>query len=539
MRRHSVRVTSLVLVFLLAAAGLSARQDPDAAPFVIELADQAAMPMTGAWGVGGNLSVVARINFMRQEPVPNGRFFVNDLNGPLYILDRETKLPTLYLDLNGRDGASGIFERLGFPTGLGQGFVSFQFDPDYANNGRFYTVHVEELAAGGSAQPRNTSAPGLQLAGYTTTTPVPVVGEALREGVVVEWTDADISNATFEGTARELLRMQLNLQLHPTGDMIFNPLAKAGDADWRVMYLSVGDGGSGEQKDERRSAPQRLDMMVGKILRIIPDLAAHTTSSTVSANGRYRIPNDNPFVAERGALKEVWALGLRNPHRLTWDVDPDNPANNHLIVTSIGLRSWESVYFVTKGANFGYSEREGNQYLDPATNLAAPLAGSDELPVRVGPTDMRGSMLPTYPALQYHRPGGFAIAGGVVYRGQRLPALRGKFLFGDLLTGRLWVADFADMLRADDGRAETVAPYREVRVRWRAPGQAGEATPQLIETMRPMTVAAYDERRRTDPAGAAAKAPGRVDIRFAMDADGEIYITTKADGMIRKVVAAE
>ncbi len=526
----------LLAMVAVSAAGGAAQEPP---PFVIELADDATLPMTGQWGASGNLSVIARVNFMRQEPVPDGRFFVNDLNGPLYVLDRATKAPTLYLNLNGRDGAPGLFERLGFPTGLGQGFVSFQFDPDYRHNGRFYTVHVEELAAGGSPQPRGTSVPGLDLTGYTTTAPVPVVGEALREGVVVEWTDTDITNSTFEGTARELLRMQLNLQLHPTGDMIFDPTAKPGDADWRVMYLTVGDGGAGEQKDERRSAPQRLDMMVGKVLRIIPDLALRSSSSTISANGRYRIPDDNPFVEIPGALKEIWALGLRNPHRLIWDVDPLNPRDNRLIVMSIGLRSWESVYIVRKGANFGYSEREGNQFLDPETNLAAPLAGDDTLPIRIGPTGTRGTMAPTYPVLQYTRPGGFAIAGGVVYRGMSLPELRGKFLFGDLLTGRLWLADLADMIAADDGRPETVAPFREVRVRWRRPAGADGGVTELIETMRPMTAAAYEARRDADPAGKGARAPGRVDIRFAVDAAGEIYITTKADGMIRKVVVAE
>ena len=68
--------------------------------------------------------------------------------------------------------------------------------------------------------------------------------------------------------------------------------------------------------------PQRLDNLNGKILRIVPDLREHTATSTVSENGRYRIPNDNPFVAVEGARKEIWAAGLRNPHRLIWDVDP-------------------------------------------------------------------------------------------------------------------------------------------------------------------------------------------------------------------------
>ena len=93
------------------------------------------------------------------------------------------------------------------------------------------------------------------------------------------------------------------------------------------MYLGAGDSRSGEQRDSRRLNPQRLDTLVGKILRIVPDLREHTTTSTVSENGRYRIPNDNPFATVDGARKEIWAYGLRNPHRLIWDVDPAQPAH--------------------------------------------------------------------------------------------------------------------------------------------------------------------------------------------------------------------
>ena len=114
---------------------------------------------------------------------------------------------------------------------------------------------------------------------------------------MIEWTDTDPSNNTFEGTAREVFRVWLNTRNHQLGEMIFNPTARRGDPDWRVMYLDIGDGGSGESRNvEIRPNPQRLDTMVGKIVRIIPDLNEHTKTSTVSENGRYRIPNDNPFV---------------------------------------------------------------------------------------------------------------------------------------------------------------------------------------------------------------------------------------------------
>ena len=92
--------------------------------------------------------------------------------------------------------------------------------------------------------------------------------------------------------------MQLNTRSQPLGDLIFNPAARPGDPDWRVLYLECGDGASGEsQLVEIRSNPQRLDNLVGKILRIVPDLNEHVATSTVSENGRYRIPNDNPFVS--------------------------------------------------------------------------------------------------------------------------------------------------------------------------------------------------------------------------------------------------
>jgi hypothetical protein len=115
------------------------------------------------------------------------------------------------------------------------------------------------------------------------------------------------------------------MPIHPLGEMTFDPAARRDDPDWRVMYLGAGDAGSGEQRDSRRLNPQRLDTFAGKFLRIIPDLREHPTTSTVSDNGRYRIPNDNPFVTVAGARKELGAYGLRNPHRLIGDVDATRP----------------------------------------------------------------------------------------------------------------------------------------------------------------------------------------------------------------------
>ena len=270
------------------------------------------MPITGDPGGEHTRGQLARVNFLRDEP-GGRRFFVNDLNGPLYILDKKTKQFTTYLDFNGLAGRPGLFPKLTFERNFATGLINVIFDPDYARNGVFYTIHMEDPTTEAPAEPKSGVVPGLDLSGYRTTpasvTPIAPGARITREAVMIEWTDRNIANATFEGTARELLRMQLASPIHPLGEMTFNPTARRGDPDWRVMYVGVGDSGSGEQRDIRRLNPQRLDNLNGKILRIVPDLREHTATSTVSENGRYRIPNDNPFVAVEGARKEIWAVG--------------------------------------------------------------------------------------------------------------------------------------------------------------------------------------------------------------------------------------
>src|SRR5439155_14558955 len=164
----------------------------------------------------------------------------------LYILDKAARKFSVYLDFNGNEGRKGIFHKLTFAQGFGNGVNGFYLDPEYTRSGKFYTVHVENPALPGSNLPDNSQFPGLNVAGYTTTPAIRTPGPLLHEGVLVEWTDTNPSNSTFEGTARELLRVQLNTRAHPLGDLIFNPAARRGDPDWRVLYLECGDGASGE-----------------------------------------------------------------------------------------------------------------------------------------------------------------------------------------------------------------------------------------------------------------------------------------------------
>jgi mono/diheme cytochrome c family protein len=487
----------------------------------LELADYIQMPITGDPGGENTRGLLARVNFLREEP-GGRRFFVNDLNGPLYILDKQSKQFTTYLDFNGLADRPGLFRKLTFERNFATGLINFIFDPDYARNGVFYTIHMEDPTVDAPAEPKSGVVPGLDLSGYRTTpasvTPIAPGARITREAVMIEWTDRNIQNSTFEGTARELLRMQLASPIHPLGEMTFNPTARPGDPDWRVMYIGAGDSGSGEQRDIRRMNPQRLDNWNGKILRIVPDLREHTATSTVSDNGRYRIPNDNPFVAVEGARQEIWALGLRNPHRLIWDVDPARP---RLLAFNIGLTGWETVVIVKKGANYGYSLREGPQAMTLLGLVTVPA--DDTVPVQITDTITRGTVKPTYPVIAYPHTssGGDAIAGGFIYRGTRIPALKGKLLFGDITTGRIWYAEMADVLRADDGDPTTLAPIHE-----------------LDTGLRRVVEETFHVRggQGALPGAAAVSGRGRVDVRFAEDRAGELYLLTKSDGMIRQVV---
>jgi hypothetical protein len=514
-----------IVCSLFAAIGISLAAEPP--QITLEVKDYATLPITGVLdGKGQTNGLLARINFLREEPGGRrGRFFVNDLYGPLYILDKTSGKLTTYLDFNGREGHTGIFHKLSYESGWANGFVNFIFDPDYARNGKFYTIHVEDPALPGSALPDNAAFPGLKTSGYIFTEAIRTPGPTERESVLIEWTDTNPSNTTFEGTAREIMRVQLNNRIHPMGDFVFNPEAHPGDADFRVMYISCGDGGAGEARTAIRPNPQRLDTLVGKILRIIPGVDDRKDSSLLSDNARYRIPNDNPFVSKPGARKEIWAYGLRNPSRLSWEGD-------RLIANVVGLHTWETVVFIHKGANYGYSLREGNQTLDNENKLG-PLPEDDRIPVRINETSTDGMTVPRYPVIQYGhvKGGGDAIGSGYVYRGKAIPALQGKYIFADISTGNLWWADYQEMLTADGGIPGKMAAMHPVQVR-----KDGE----VYRSMAPITESVYHARggKASGLPGIAAVSGGRSDIHFSTDADGELYIVSKSDGVIRAVVGA-
>jgi hypothetical protein len=215
---------------------------------------------------------------------------------------------------------------------------------------------------------------------------------------------------------------------------------------------------------------------------------------------------------------------------LSWALDPRNPQNNRLIANSIGLRTWETVNIIHKGANYGYSQREGNEMLQ-ADNKTAPLPDVDTIPVQISDTVTAGTVAPTYPVIQYGhvKSGGDAVGDGFVYRGALIPALQGKYIFTDISTGHLWYADYAEMLAADDGNPKTMAAMHEIAIRWNG---------RQYDSMLPIATEAYHARGGalpTIPGRNAMSGTGRADAHVAVDAAGELFIFTKTDGMIRIV----
>jgi hypothetical protein len=227
---------------------------------------------------------------------------------------------------------------------------------------------------------------------------------------------------------------------------------------------------------------------------------------------------------------------------LNWAVDPQNSSNNRLIVNSVGLHTWETVNIVHKGGNYGYSQREGNELLK-ADNTTAPLPQDDRIPQRVGEETSGAPVVPLYPVIQYGHDakGGDAIGSGFVYYGKSIPSLRGKYVFTDITTGRVWYADYKEMLAADDGKPETMAAIHEVKLLWDDPNDAPDAGRKTYDSMFPIAEAGYHARGGKDPhlpGRAAVTKGGRADARLSIDAEGELFVYTKSDGMIRAVVEA-
>jgi len=296
--------------------------------------------------------------------------------------------------------------------------------------------------------------------------------------VLTEWKVNDPKAETFSGAGRELMRINMVSGIHGVQEIAFSPLSKKGGQDYGLLYIGVGDGGAVENGYQFLAHDK--GRIWGTILRIDP-------AGRNSANGEYGIPQTNPFVNDKNALGEIYAYGFRNPHRFAWN------SNGDLITFNVGHSNIESINLIKPGHDYGWPIREGNFLIDPYRDLQRiySLPADDSL-YKI-----------TYPVVEYDHDEGMAISGGYEYSGA-IPALKGKLLFGDIPTGRLL---YIEMNGIRQGKLATIMGWRV--------SLNGE-----IKTLKQLC------------------GNDRVDLHFGKDAKGEVYIMTKADGKIYKLMSA-
>jgi glucose/arabinose dehydrogenase len=292
-----------------------------------------------------------------------GLIFVTEQRGVIYAFStNDSQQADVFLDITDRVNMGGTEE----------GLLGLAFDPNYQENGYFYVYYS-------AADPRRS---------------------------VLSRFSLDPENTAVADPETEVLVMEVPQPYanHNGGQLAFGPDG--------YLYIGLGDGGSG---GDPQGNGQNLSTLLGKILRI--------DVSELSTPGDYAIPADNPFVGTEGARSEVWALGLRNPWRFSFDAE-----TGLLWVGDVGQNSWEEIDIIAKGANCGWNIMEGSHCYIPSTGC-----------------NQSGLTLPIF---EYDHSQGCSVTGGYVYRGEQIPSLQGHYVYGDYCSGRIWALAY-------DGEAVT------------------------------------------------------------------------------------
>jgi glucose/arabinose dehydrogenase len=336
-------------------------------------------------------------------PGDEDHLYVIDQVGQIWsirVSDRDkASQPTLFLDVSGRMVHLGLFPPLNYDE---RGLLGLAFHPDFKRNGLFYTY---------------TSEPTRPNPDFSTQ-PVGVAPD--HQSVVTEWrvkNPGEDHSKVDTSSARELMRFDKPQFNHNGGALAFGPD--------KLLYISIGDGGNANDVapgHEPGGNAQSLKEgnVLGKILRINP-------LGRNSANGKYGIPADNPFVGKPGN-DEIFAYGLRNPYRMSFD-----KATGKLWVSDVGQNNLEEVDIVTKGGNYGWPIKEATFLFD---NGGPPLDPTFHAFVYKDSPGLPAGLID--PIAQYDHVDGVgapetrvAAIGGFVYRGNRIKSLKGHYVFGD------------------------------------------------------------------------------------------------------------
>jgi glucose/arabinose dehydrogenase len=337
----------------------------------------------------------------KQAPGESGRMYVVDQAGLLWAVELATGSKTVMLDVSSRLVPLGVTPD---PNSFDErGFLGVAFHPGYASNGKFYTWTSEPNAGPPSPFP----------------TTMPLNTTADHQNVLAEWHANSPGNPAAGATfTRELMRIDWPQFNHDAGDITFGPDG--------MLYVPTGDGGGADDEDGDQSITpppgvvghsgsgnaQKLTVALGKILRI-------DVNGNNSGNGQYGIPSDNPFVATPGAVGEIWAYGLRNPFRLSFDT-----ANGRLYAGDVGQNDIEEVDLIVKGGNYGWNLKEGSLFF--VGNGALPGFATATAP----PSPPTGVLDPVAQFDTHHE--GHSVIGGFVYHGNAaVGALKDRYVFAE------------------------------------------------------------------------------------------------------------
>lgn len=295
---------------------------------------------------------------LQHAPDGSNRLFVVEQEGVIRVFDNHpgAESAPVFLDIRDRVNSQGNE----------QGLLGLAFHPDFQQNGYFYVDYT-------AADPNRTV-----IARYH-----------------VDPADSGRADPASETV---LLEVPQPFSNHNGGQVAFGPDG--------MLYVAFGDGGSGGDPHENGQNPGTL---LGSIIRIDVDQP--------SGGRPYGIPSDNPFAGgENGARPEIYAYGLRNPWRFSFD-----PKTGRMWAGDVGQNTLEEIDVIEKGKNYGWNIMEAGSCYEPSEGC-----------------DRSGLTLPVF---QYGRDLGACVTGGYVYRGKRAPALAGKYIFADYTSGRIWALD--------------------------------------------------------------------------------------------------
>jgi len=282
---------------------------------------------------------------------PDGTMLIGEQTGQIRVLKGKDLLEEPYLDLQNKlVKLSGAYDE--------RGLLGIALHPEYASNKKFYVYYSTPSSEAGSD----------------------------HQSVVSEFITSSDPLKADAASERVLLTVQQPESNHNGGNLKFGPDG--------YLYIGLGDGGGAGDKHGESGNGQNMNTLLGKILRI-----------DVNTDSLYKIPQDNPFIGKQ-AKPEIWAYGLRNPWRFSFD-----RKTGQLFAADVGQNKFEEVNIIEKGGNYGWRIMEATHCFDPEVNCKT-----------------EGLILPIH---EYEHELGISITGGFVYNGAAIKELSGKYVFGD------------------------------------------------------------------------------------------------------------